>query len=459
MLNFRLRDILCDARREARGQGIDAEFMLHRERAGLIRLGNSSVALSTSEELTRLTISVQQGRQEGAYALTSDFTSIEQVRSAVARARELCDASPEKDYTPIFGEVEEDIDDEHGCDPALADYSAETKTALCAEVIETLNTAGNYDFSGSWSSGETEFYYISTANDREAYRRLTDGKLVLVLKDRVKKWELTVEQTGAQADAFSSAAAITEFRALLPIYLDQVGYRTPLGSTRVVFGPQAIAELSGLAVWSGFTGRGWEEGRTFTAGKPFGERLFSPLVTLCDDPEAANVFGMPFDMKGKRRRRFMLAEEGIFRGLMYGASAAAKYGKPATGHDVENSDLVLSTGDAPASLSAGLALAGDALYIPMLHYVHMPDPSRGQFTGSSRFNALRVLAGSFTAPLFSTRVTDTIPNVLSQVVAISSHSVPVNLSSTYGPRAPVAVSVPEYMICDEVRISDVAETF
>ena len=45
MLTARLRELLCAARDEARAQGINAEFCLHRERSGLIRLGNSAVAL------------------------------------------------------------------------------------------------------------------------------------------------------------------------------------------------------------------------------------------------------------------------------------------------------------------------------------------------------------------------------------------------------------------------------
>ena len=40
---------------------------------------------------------------------------------------------------------------------------------------------GKYDFSGSWSSGLTEMYYVSTGNDKEAYRRLTDGRFTMVL--------------------------------------------------------------------------------------------------------------------------------------------------------------------------------------------------------------------------------------------------------------------------------------
>jgi predicted Zn-dependent protease len=81
------------------------------------------------------------------------------------------------------------------------------------------------------------------------------------------------------------------------------------------------------------------------------------------------------------------------------------------------------------------------------------------FTGSSRFNARLVKDGEFTAPLLSSRVTDTIPSVFSGIVAISSRTIPWNVSSTYDRRSPTAMSIPEYIICDNVRISDVADSF
>lgn len=459
MLQDDIREMLCDARAYARREGMQVEFLLHREKSSLLRLGNSAVALSTSEELTRLDITVFEGRRTGAFSFTAEIVSLDQLKDAIRRAHDYCLAGPEIDYQPIFGEVEADIDDEHGYDPELEQLPADTRAALCAEVIADVKPWGDYDFSGSWSSGSTEVYAITTANDREAYRRLTDGRLMLVLKERQRKWELSAEQTGRYASDFSAAGLQSEFHALLPVYERMDGYRTELGYTRVLFGPQAIAELVGLAIWSGFLGRGWEEMRAFTCGKQFGETILSPLVTLVDDPAHPDVFGMPFDLKGKARHRFPLVENGVFRGLLYSAAAAAKYGKAPTGHDLDAGDMVLATGDGPAGRLAGLALAGEALYIPHLHYLNMPDPARGLFTGSSRFNALRVEGGAAIAPLLSSRITDTIPNVLSHVVAVASNSVSVNVSNTYGRRAPEAVSVPEYLLCDHVRVSDVADSF
>jgi predicted Zn-dependent protease len=144
---------------------------------------------------------------------------------------------------------------------------------------------------------------------------------------------------------------------------------------------------------------------------------------------------------------------------LYDSATAAKYGRKPTGHDIGSGDFVFAAGTGNPGIAAGRKLAGDALFIPHLHYIHLPDPARGMFTGSSRFNARRISGGEFTAPMVSTRITDTIPNVLSHVVAVAAKSVLFDVSATYGRRAPEAVSVPEYLICDNVRINDVADGF
>jgi len=459
MLETRIRELLLDARDRCAQAGINADFNFHRERSGLIRLGNSSVALSTSEELTRLDVSVQDGRRTGAYSLNADVTSREQLDAALEQAKESCRAALPKDYDPIFCTVKEPVDESRGFDPALETLSSEAKTELCSKVIKQLKPLGHYDFSGSWSSGSTEMYLVSTANRNEAYRKLTDGRLVIVLKEQDKKWELQVERTQKAANAFTPEDIVAQFRAMLPVYEKNPGYRTQIGRQRVLFGPQAVAELASLAMWSGFNGRGWEEKRTFTANLKPGDKVFSDSVSLVDDPDNTDVFSMPFDFNGFRRRRFPVVTNGLLTALCYDSGSAAKYGRQPTGHDLGNWDLCLAPGKAGAGLAAGLKLAGNALYIPHLHYIHLPDPTQGQFTGSSRFNAMLVKDGSFAAPLVSTRVTDTIPNVLSNVVAVSSKTVPVNVSSTYDRRSPEAMSMPEYLLCDNVRINDVADGF
>ncbi len=459
MLEQRIRDLLLDARTKARRQKLDAEFNFHRERSSLIRLGNSSVALSTFEELSRLDVSVQQGRKSGAYSLTSDITHPEQLDEALTIAAKNCQAALEKDYDPIFGVVEEGVDDSTGFDPALETLSPVAKTELCKKVVDKVKPLGKYDFSGSWSSGSTEMYFISTANDNEAYRRLTDGRFTMVLKEQEKKWELQVERTQKKAGEFTADDVVADFLGILPVYEKNPGYKTNIAHQRVMFGPEAVSELVGLSIWGAFIGRMWEEKRAFSSNLKPGDRLFPASVTITDDPTNPNVFGMPFDFKGHRRHPRVLCDKGILKGVLYDSATAAKYKRQPTGNDLGNDDFCLAGGSAPAGIDAGRKLAKDALYIPHLHYIHMPDPTKGMFTGSSRFNARLIKDGEFTAPLLSSRVTDTIPSVFSGIVAISSRTIPWNVSSTYDRRSPTAMSIPEYIICDNVRISDVADSF
>jgi len=459
MLEQRIRELLCSARDESRKAGMNVELSLHREQSNLIRLGNSAVALATHEGLTRLDVSVQDGRKVGSFSLTADIVSAEQLREAVGHAAENCKAALPKDYDPIFGVIEEAVDDSTGFDPKLESLSAVDKTALCAKVVGELKPRGHYDFSGSWSTGSTEMYYLTTANDLEAYRRLTDGRFVMVLKEQDKKWELQVELTQKAAGTFTAAEVIARFAALLPVYEQNDGYATTPDRQRVLFGPQAIAQLVSLALWGGFFGRAWEEKRSWTAQNKFGDKVLGDAITIVDDPDSPDVFGMPFDFIGKRRRPFTVVEKGIFKGLIYDSASAARYGKKPTGHDIGTGDFTLAPGDGAPGLEAGRKLAGDALYIPHLHYIHMPDPTKGMFTGSSRFNAMRIKGGEFVAPIFSSRVTDTSPSVFGNVVGMSSRTVSHNESATYGRRTPEAIGVPEWLLCDNVRISDVADSF
>ena len=459
MLEPKLRDIIVQARNYARAQGINAEFSLHREKSSLIRLGNSAIALSTSEELTRLDISVMQDRRVGAVSLTADITSLDQLKSALRQAEENCRNALPKDYDPIFGVVEEPIADTTGYDPALENLSPQAKAELCARVIKTVKPRGKYDFSGSWSSGSTEIYYTTTANDHEAYRRLTDGKLVLVLKEQTKKWELSVSRTQKKAHEFDADGIIQELETLLPIYEQNPGFHPAIGPQRVLFGSGAIADLIGLCLWGGFIGRFYEEGRAFTSKNKPGDKIFSEHITIVDDPTNPLVFQMPFDFIGKKRKLFKLVDRGVFANVPYDSQTAAKYKKQPTGHDLENWDLVMAPGSGPADLKQALQLAGNALYIPHLHYTHLPDPTRGIFTGSSRFNALLIKDGKFVAPIFSSRITDAIPNLFNQVIAVSAQAVAENVSATYERRTPSAYAVPSWLLCDKVNISDVADSF
>lgn len=458
MLDTRTREILLAARDASAKRGISAAISVHRERSHLMRIGNNSVSLNTSENLTRLDITVLSGRREGTHTHLGEIGSQKIVDEAIELSAKKAEVACPRDYEPLLPEVMEDVEESSQYDSALAAFDPAEKARIYAAVF--AGAGQKHNFSGSWSSGVTELYLISTASGHEAWHIGTDQLFSVVLKHPEAKWELQDEQTGWKAGEVTAEAAIEHLGGYLPIYEKNKGIRNEPGEYTVLFGPSAISELLGMALWTGCAGRMYEEKLGWTAKTALGDKIMGDNVTVFDDPDDPMTFRMAFDQGGIRRRRFSLIEQGRLVALFYDRATAAKYGKKPTGHETNSPGVVLGCGSGPASpLEAARKHGGRMLYIPALHYMNLPNMSKGIVTASSRFNATMVEDGRIVAPIFSSRVTDTFTNLFSHITELSSRAVSVNGSNTYGRRAPVAMSVPAYAIAEGVKITDCAESF
>jgi predicted Zn-dependent protease len=119
----------------------------------------------------------------------------------------------------------------------------------------------------------------------------------------------------------------------------------------------------------------------------------------------------------------------------------------------------MQPGSGPADFLEAVEGIDRVLYIPAIHYMNIPNMSKGIFTGSSRFSAVLVEKGKIVSPIFSSRITDQFDNIFGNVLEISSKTTSVNTSNTYGRRNPSAVSVPTWMLVDDVKITDCADSF
>jgi predicted Zn-dependent protease len=318
---------------------------------------------------------------------------------------------------------------------------------------------GQYNYSGAWSSGGTEYYLISTINENEAYHRVSDMQFSIVLKHPREKWELRADQTGWRVGDFSAEKAAGALQRYLATYERQRGVHLEPGRYTVLFGPTAVAELLEMALWTGFNGRLYEEKRAWTAGSTFGDKILSERITVVDDPRNQQTFMHGFDHAGKQRSMFPLVTQGVFRNCMYDIATAAKYGKKPSGHTIQSDSIVLEKGDGPGAIQDAVRDRDMVLSIPALHYMHVPNISEGLVTASSRFSATVVKAGEIAAPLLSSRITDHFKSIFGNVAAVGPTTVSVNVSNTYGRRTPVACSVPAYLLVEDVKITDSADSF
>ncbi len=455
MLDETTRDAILRVRDEAAEKGVDALFTMHREKSHLMRIGNNSVSLNTSVDLTRLDVEVIDGRREGSYTVMGDITGPESVRNALKAAVEKASVSTPKDYDPISRVVQENAEEMLQYDEALEGMDPREKAVVYREIIE--RTGAHLNYSGSWSSGSTEVFLACSGNGNLAWRIGTDQQFTCVLKHPGKKWELASFQTGWQAGDVKAENTVSGFNLFLPVY-EKPGFRVEPGEYTVLFGSQALADIVGMALGTGLGGRGYEEGMNWTCGSKVGDTILSEKVTLVDDPDDNNTFRFGFDMAGMTRGRFPLVERGVMRSLFYDMATAARYGRKPTPHH-GSASIVMAPGEGPDCPLDAVKNMGRVLFIPALHYTHIPNRSKGIFTGSSRFSAVLVEDGEMVRPIFSSRITDTFQNVLGNIALLAPWCTSVNGSNTYDRRMPEASSVPGYIVSTGVKITDCAESF
>lgn len=453
-MNEATKTMITETRDLARKNGIKASIHFHHENSHLMRIGNNSVSLNTSEELTRIDIEVIDGMKKGTHTHLGEISSVDELFKMVQMVSVKAGKSAAMDYKPVLTVIEGNLEIESQYDAGLESLNPSVKEQVYSAIFRDVGE--DYNYSGSWSSGSTETFSVTTANDNSVWHKLTDQQFMCVLKHPEKMWELASWQTGWKADDVKADFTIDEFKNILPVYETTEGFEVEPGKYKVVLGSQAISDLIGMTVWTGCAGRTWEMKMGWTADNKIGDDILHPSVTVFDDPTNENIFSEPLSDSGMLTKTLPMIDKGKFAGLLYDRNTASKYDKEATANA---GCLAMQPGDGDPDFLKAVKDQGRVLYIPAIHYMNMPNMSKGIFTGSSRFSAVLIEDGKIVSPIFSSRITDQFANIFGNVLSISSETISVNTSNTYGRRAPGAVSVPTWILVDGVKITDCAESF
>jgi predicted Zn-dependent protease len=188
-----------------------------------------------------------------------------------------------------------------------------------------------------------------------------------------------------------------------------------------------------------------------------GQKVFSEKVTLVDDPTRRETYPFRRDYTGIQRKPFPLIQDGVFQGFTWMQDDADEFNATPTGHTVHHPSYFLHSGDHPvASLQDLVAMPRDKdiLYIPFLHYMNLVNPSKGVFTGSSRFGALLLKKDGTVQVPYNVRLTQSLLDVFGDKVAwLSKASMVYNESASYGGRNPIALVIPRFMRVNDLEIS------
>lgn len=192
----------------------------------------------------------------------------------------------------------------------------------------------------------------------------------------------------------------------------------------VLLEPHAAAELVELFAIYGFSAKLLQEGRSYLTGR-LGEKIFSPLVTLSDNPYEEEQIKLPFDFEGVKKQKVELIKNGVANSVVYDTETARIDGVKSTGHS-----LPLPNPHGPAPLN--LCLEGGAasyeqiiqkiekgILITRLNYTNIEDEKNGIITGMTRDGTFLIEKGEITTPVYDLRFTQSVPQVLKNVVSLS----------------------------------------
>ncbi len=449
-------ELLKTLRDYAISKGIRLAIEYHQEDSYLMRFANSAISLNTNERLTRLDLVAFDGRQRAVFQMIADPNDIESIKNAIDTVGEMVKHAMPLSYEPTFPVYHQDICDERAYCARLAKLTNAERLAYFNAVAGHLEDE-DVKLSGNFADGTTINAQISTETEHVQYFASTDAQILVVLSSLSLKWEVNAEQSAQRKSDLDPQGMHEQLALLLKYYKEAEAVQLPVGNYKVVFGPAAIGEVMAMMVGYAMGGNMLKMGYSFLSPESFGQQIFSPKLTIVDDPNRPDVFCLMADTNGLLRQPFSFVEEGVFKGFAWGQDAADEYNKEPTGHSVPHYNLVVSVGDKPvASLKELLELPRDEdiLYIPYIHYMNMVNPSEGIFTGSSRFGALYLKAdGSVQVP-YNVRLTQKFTDMFGERVEwMSARETIYNVSSTYSRRNPEALAIPKYICVKDIEIS------
>ena len=221
------------------------------------------------------------------------------------------------------------------------------------------------------------------------------------------------------------------------------------GPYTVVLEPAAVAELVGFLASLGLGAQADQEGRSFMAGR-MGQSITGERATLVDDPYDPRAFGKPFDYEGTPRRRVMLVENGIARGVVHDRRTAKKAGVQSTGHACPPPatdgplpySLVLGGGD--QSLEEMIASTARGILVTRFWYCRVVDPKKTIVTGMTRDGTFLIERGKLVRGLRNLRFNESVLEVLRRADGFSRELDPTVFDYTWNCVVAPALRVPEF---------------
>ncbi|MCX7964288.1 MAG: TldD/PmbA family protein [Candidatus Sumerlaea chitinivorans] len=409
----RLRAILRSIRRDP------CEIGYSRRINGLTRFMKNRIHQNTVSEERLVWIRVIVDGRAGV-ALTNRFDQ-DSLASAAKQAEKIARNMPQSNV-PVTLPSEIPLADTLSFD----EFTARAQPYDRAETLRRLFCRAqgqSAELSGALSTSENTLCIVNTEGV-ESYQTWTRAELNLVA---------TKGALSGRSYWVSNALSEIPFDDQLEEALKLVTCSELLGTadlpceTTVVLDHLAVGQLVGFLGWMAFGAKQYLEGQSPLCNR-LGKRICSSKVTIWDDGQDPEGMPRVFDYEGVARKRVILVEKGIAKGLVTDSRTASQLQLPNTGHAApptsdegpQAENLFMAGGR--STLERLIRSTENGIYVRNFHYVNVVDPITTTITGMTRDGTFRIADGRLVEPLPNLRFTVEALDVLNRITALTAET-------------------------------------
>ena len=409
---------LCDLRKAVEREGGAAEiYALKYEQCG-IELTDGKTKKANRKQETGYSLRVIHKGRVGFSACAGAEPAPDLVERALASAQLGAEARFE---FPPPQKPQKDVVTYDARTPKLTFQQArEVGEQLCATLKERYPEA-LVEAGVSWVWAEK---HLANSSGAECSQRFSSYS-VSAMVQQVKGEEITMVLCGKQGfgpqDEFASRVAEVVLERLDAAKREA---KITSGPKKVIFDPMYGVFSILTPLWEGLNGENVARKASPLTGR-VGEKIFSDLLTIVDDPLSDGVGAYMWDGEGVAARRNVLVEGGVLCNFVFDLENAARAGMEPTGSARRGllsrpkpsfSNFIIEAGTTP--LSDMIASIDEGLYVVNPLAAWGANPLSGQFSTPLGF-ALKIERGEIVGRVRQVSIAGNIYEDLKKVTAVS----------------------------------------
>lgn len=403
----------------AQSKADETEIIFVGDQRGLTRYANSAIHQNVYEANQKICFRTISKKRIGI-ASTNSLEPAD-LKRTLDNSLEIALNQPENPYFPGLPKPAK-YRSLRTYDKKTAEFTPRDRAMVVKKIIAAASKKG-FTAAGAFSSGGGEIAILNSKGVR-CYQPVTSASINLIVMSPTSSGYAAGLSRRVDKIDFGKIAAT----AVAKCDVAQSPQPVEPGDYMVLLEPAAVASLMEWMSYIGFDPKVFHEQTSFLSGK-IGQKITSNLISVYDDAYDSSSIAFPFDFEGVPKKKVLLINKGVAKGVVYDSLWAARLKTKSTGHALFPGNnigalplnLVVAPGQTPRAKLMEQVKRG--ILITRFHYINgYIDPPNAVMTGMTRDGTFLIENGKIRCGLKNMRFTDSMMRAFSSAVAVSKET-------------------------------------